>query len=260
MARIRTIKPEFWQDEDLASVSEPARLLAIGLLNLSDDEGYFNANAKLIQSQIFPITDPSVTIHTLITDLSNIGYILLIDGTDGKRYGKVKNFAKHQMVNRPKESKIKKLIPITDESLIDHGTNTVGREQGTGNREGKGSGKGESTPSENSENFIISFQKLKESLTGEIFQEQVCTRSGYDLKKFKEFVDRWLGQKEMTKDYMYPLPKMRSFLIMDFEKSLNGKGRFQPANSKPVNGKPGEYFDDSEFDENGMLKSKITAQ
>ncbi|HBS0572930.1 TPA: DnaT-like ssDNA-binding domain-containing protein, partial [Klebsiella pneumoniae] len=48
MARIRTIKPEFWTDEDMAEVSEPACLLAIGLLNYADDEGYFNANPKLI--------------------------------------------------------------------------------------------------------------------------------------------------------------------------------------------------------------------
>nr|MBF6067360.1 primosomal protein [Klebsiella pneumoniae] len=38
MARIRTIKPEFWTDEDMAEVSEPACLLAIGLLNYADDE------------------------------------------------------------------------------------------------------------------------------------------------------------------------------------------------------------------------------
>ncbi len=43
MPRIRTIKPEFWSDEKLATVSEATLLVAIGLLNLADDEGYFNA-------------------------------------------------------------------------------------------------------------------------------------------------------------------------------------------------------------------------
>ncbi|SWD82810.1 primosomal protein I [Klebsiella pneumoniae] len=60
MARIRTIKPEFWTDEDMAEVSEPACLLAIGLLNYADDEGYFNANPKLIKAAVFPIREPSV--------------------------------------------------------------------------------------------------------------------------------------------------------------------------------------------------------
>ncbi|STW12989.1 primosomal protein I [Klebsiella pneumoniae subsp. rhinoscleromatis] len=62
MARIRTIKPEFWTDEDMAEVSEPACLLAIGLLNYADDEGYFNANPKLIKAAVFPIREPSVPI------------------------------------------------------------------------------------------------------------------------------------------------------------------------------------------------------
>ena len=50
MARIRTIKPEFWQDEDLATLSEPALILAAGLLNHADDEGYFRAHPGLIKA------------------------------------------------------------------------------------------------------------------------------------------------------------------------------------------------------------------
>ncbi|STT55946.1 primosomal protein I [Klebsiella pneumoniae] len=54
MARIRTIKPEFWTDEDMAEVSEPACLLAIGLLNYADDEGYFQCKPEAYQSCSFP--------------------------------------------------------------------------------------------------------------------------------------------------------------------------------------------------------------
>ena len=75
MARIRTIKPEFWTDEDMAELSEPACLLAIGLLNYADDEGYFNANPKLIKAAVFPIREPSVPIPVLIQELSNCGYL-----------------------------------------------------------------------------------------------------------------------------------------------------------------------------------------
>ena len=38
MARIRTIKPEFWRDEDLSGLPAETALLAIGLLNHADDE------------------------------------------------------------------------------------------------------------------------------------------------------------------------------------------------------------------------------
>ncbi|KKK60207.1 hypothetical protein LCGC14_3026700, partial [marine sediment metagenome] len=39
MARIRTVKPDFWTSEDVAAVSRNARLLFIGLLNFADDVG-----------------------------------------------------------------------------------------------------------------------------------------------------------------------------------------------------------------------------
>ena len=52
MARIRTVKPDFWKDEELSAASPEAALLAIGLLNHSDDEGFFKANPKLIEAEI----------------------------------------------------------------------------------------------------------------------------------------------------------------------------------------------------------------
>ena len=55
MARIRTIKPEFWRDELLAGISAEAALLAIGLLNHCDDEGFFNANQKIMSVKKFEI-------------------------------------------------------------------------------------------------------------------------------------------------------------------------------------------------------------
>lgn len=132
MARIRTIKPEFWQNEELSEVCETARLVAIGILNLSDDEGWFKAHARLIESALFPLTEPSVNIHECLNQLINIGYISLHIGSDGKQYGNVVNFTKHQKVNRPSKSKIKDLIDFTENSMSSHGALTVGKEQGTG--------------------------------------------------------------------------------------------------------------------------------
>jgi hypothetical protein len=39
--RIRPIKPEFWEDEEIASWPEGTRLFYIGLWNIADDAGYF---------------------------------------------------------------------------------------------------------------------------------------------------------------------------------------------------------------------------
>lgn len=54
MARIRTIKPEFWEDEKMAKLPIPCRLFYIGLWNFSDDNGVFRANPALLKSKIFP--------------------------------------------------------------------------------------------------------------------------------------------------------------------------------------------------------------
>ena len=109
MARIRTIKPEFWRDENLSNVSAEACLLAIGLLNHCDDEGYFNANPKLVESDVFPLRKLSVTTTVALRELSGIGYIRVFDGTDGKSYGHIVNFLKHQVINKKTPSKIKDL-------------------------------------------------------------------------------------------------------------------------------------------------------
>lgn len=129
MPRIRTIKPEFWQNEELANCSPEARLLAIGLLNYSDDEGYFKATERLLMCQIFPFNDDSLSAHGMLTELSNIGYIRLFLGSDGKNYGQVVKFAEHQKVNRPTPSKIKDLEEFTESSLSPHGALTVGKER-----------------------------------------------------------------------------------------------------------------------------------
>lgn len=137
MARIRTIKPEFWTDEDMAEVSEAACLLAIGLLNYADDEGFFNANPKLIKAAVFPIREPSVTIPVMLLELSNHGYLSMFSTSDSRHFGLIQNFAKHQVVNKPRPSKIKEmeLLPY------DYGSTTVGlplgMDQGSGNGKDK---------------------------------------------------------------------------------------------------------------------------
>jgi len=54
MARIRTIKPEFWTSEQIVECSANARLLFIGLWNFSDDGGRHPANIKRIKMEVFP--------------------------------------------------------------------------------------------------------------------------------------------------------------------------------------------------------------
>lgn len=147
MSRIRTIKPEFWQDEDLSMLPPETHMLAAALLNHSDDEGYFKANPKLVKATCCPLREDSVNIHASLSELSNVGYIRLGTGSDGKRYGYVVGFTKHQRVNRPSPSKIKEIGICWDDSMSAHGEISEcssperNREQGTGNKNLPGGGR-----------------------------------------------------------------------------------------------------------------------
>ena len=115
--RIRTIKPEFWSSETMASLSDAAKLLAIGLLNYCDDEGYFSCNPVLIRSALMPFADDSSIARRLLVDLSRIGYIKLGKRSDdGRSVGWVVNFLIHQRIDRPKASEIKGFFTLDDAS------------------------------------------------------------------------------------------------------------------------------------------------
>lgn len=138
MARIRTIKPEFWKHEDLSALPEPTHMLAGALLNYADDEGYFNANVGLIKAECSPLREPSVSVQDSLNLLVSAGYLQVGTGPDGRRYGRVVTFDDHQRVNRPTPSKIKALHIVWDASTKAHAQLTEdsspegNREQGTG--------------------------------------------------------------------------------------------------------------------------------
>ena len=61
MARIRTVKPEFWESETIASLSRDARLLLICCFNLADDEGLLRWSPSYLKSAAFIYDDDLLT-------------------------------------------------------------------------------------------------------------------------------------------------------------------------------------------------------
>jgi hypothetical protein len=161
MGRIRTIKPEFWRNENLSELPEATHLLAAALLNYCDDDGYFNANEKLIQSECCPLREPSVSITDSLTHLLNIGYLRLGTGEDGRRYGHIIKFLDHQRINRPTASKIKRLEIEWEGSSIPHThLNEPSSPEGKGKEEeGNGNGVGGSATSNANYVFTGTFVK-----------------------------------------------------------------------------------------------------
>ena len=102
MARIRTIKPEFWTDEKILECSLNSRLLFLGLLNFADDFGNIEGSWKVIKSRIFPLDE--IDIIPLLQELVHRKLIYPYTSENTKRDGNyyhIKGFRDHQRIDKP---------------------------------------------------------------------------------------------------------------------------------------------------------------
>lgn len=142
MARIRTIKPEFWTDERVGECSVSARLLLVASLNFADDYGGLDRSAKQLKAQAFPYDD--IDCEPLVAELLGVGLFIEYESA-GRKYLHIKGFRKHQRVEKPAKPRIPLYdasvnppLPLTDSSPTSHLGVTVSSSEGNG-REWKGS-------------------------------------------------------------------------------------------------------------------------
>jgi hypothetical protein len=115
MARIRTVKPEFWDSPGTAKASLRARLFFIALWNWADDYGKGTASAKALIGFAFP-NDADVTesdYPSLATELHS-AYEVVFYEVDGRPYFFIPKFTKHQRTEKKAASRIPD--PPEDES------------------------------------------------------------------------------------------------------------------------------------------------
>lgn len=106
MARIRTVKPEFWQDETIGELSAKARLLFLCSLNLADDEGLLSWNSAFLRAQAFMFDDVTLEeMESCMKELSESQIIFEYQDQKNKKYGWIINFRKHQKIDRPQKAK-----------------------------------------------------------------------------------------------------------------------------------------------------------
>ena len=105
--RIRTFKPERYQDERLAGVSRDARHLYDGLTLRADDEGRGTANAALLKANVLPFDDDASPqwIAAQLGELERGGLVVLYEGGGRELYAIV-SWADDQRVDRPTASKL----------------------------------------------------------------------------------------------------------------------------------------------------------
>ncbi len=101
MPRIRSIKPDFFTNDELAEVKPLGRLLFIGLWCIADKEGRLRDRPTRIKAQVQPFDGANV--NKLLDGLQNKGFIKRYE-VDGKRYIQIVNFAKHQRPHHKEEA------------------------------------------------------------------------------------------------------------------------------------------------------------
>lgn len=108
MARIRTIKPEFFTSEDVVALSPLARLLFIACWCEADKEGRMPWKPKTLKMRYLPADD--CDIESLCAELVSGGLVRLY----GEGLAFIPAFTMHQHVN-PRESASQ--LPAPDEKL-----------------------------------------------------------------------------------------------------------------------------------------------
>lgn len=98
MARIRSLHPTLFTDENYMAVSIPARELIKGLWCEADDQGVFQWKPLTIKARIFPAD--AISVEALLDELAERDFIKAFD-VDGRRYGAIRNFRKFQRPKKP---------------------------------------------------------------------------------------------------------------------------------------------------------------
>lgn len=106
MARIRTIKPEFFTSLTIADLTPEQRLTFIGLWTHVDDAGRCVDDPRLIKAAVWPLDDR--TAADIEIDLKALTESSLITRytLNRKRYIAVTSWREHQRINRPTKSKL----------------------------------------------------------------------------------------------------------------------------------------------------------
>lgn len=131
MARIRTIKPEFFTSEDIVELSAFARLLYVATWCEADREGRLIWKPKTFKMRYFPADD--VDIDALCAEILTRKMVILYG--DGLAY--IPSFSRHQHVN-PREAKSELPDPTAKKSRVSDASARVSDVQvGREGKEGK---------------------------------------------------------------------------------------------------------------------------
>ncbi len=100
MARIRSIHPGLFTDEAFVSLSPAAQVLWIGLWCEADDQGVFEWKPTTLKMRVLPATTEAI--DPLLDELERANCVRVYS-VQGRPYGVIRNFVRHQRPKAPKE-------------------------------------------------------------------------------------------------------------------------------------------------------------
>lgn len=246
MGRIRTIKPEFFVDDDIAALQPLTRLLFIGMWTLADRDGRLEDRPAKIKVQLLAYDD--IDVDKALTDLERGRFITRYQA-DGRKLIQIRTFEKNQKVHhsepegkfQPNEDFVKLTengdSPFQDgENQFQDGENLSGKERNCikgkerkgkevcVEKERKGSGEGKPPSAEKphtpSENLLKSFQELETAIRSRL--PEMIQLYGISDFAIKTFASEWLSRKKITDDWAKYTPKaMLNFFVIDAIEKLN---------------------------------------
>jgi hypothetical protein len=133
MARIRTIKPDFFSSEDITLLTPLARLFYVSLWCESDKEGRFEFKPGTLKNRYFPAD--KADINKLMDELLDGGLVKLYQPEGYPVLGVVCSFKKHQVINNRESESV--LPPFSADAALtrESGVKAEGRKEG---KEGRG--------------------------------------------------------------------------------------------------------------------------
>lgn len=140
MGRIRTIKPDFFTDEELFDLEKesglPIRVAFSGLWTQADREGRLKWRPRKLKTQILPYDD--VDFSRVLDALRTRGFIVKYRDDNGNLYGWIPSFKEHQYINNKEQNSI---LPDPENCFIEDGLTREPREgdalKSRGVKEGK---------------------------------------------------------------------------------------------------------------------------
>lgn len=237
MARIRTIKPEFFKHEDLFDAEKetglPLRLAFAGLWAVCDREGRFEWRPRAIKTDVLPYDD--VDFSRVLDALATRGFVVRYR-VDGKDYGYVPGFSRHQVINN-RESDSKLPEPPQDADIHDYSTPAAHVNDASTTRHDLAQGEGEREREGNIDGGG-SAQARDPLPSGPTWREQMLDAMGVDPSGLIGANGKVIGQRvdlDTADRWQRDLGLSRDAILIVLRETMSAKRDGPPASFKYFN-------------------------